>query len=161
MRDHRTATRRNGDDPVDIILWALRSLLIAAKREEDVPAYLPARFEGAGLGHLYAAIERLVGKLVERSHIQLEVHDPQCPCTAPYEEHLLAAIRALQRGNTSLYNDVLSEVMDGIAVRLSLYDMSIIASSLTSMQQMWPTSRETIAAPDNVVQFSDYSARVH
>ncbi len=161
MRDDPSAVRRNGDDPVDIILWALRSLLIAAERDEDVPAYLPARFEGAGLVHLYTAIERLVRQLVTRSHIRLDVHDPQCPCTAPYEESLLAAVRALQRGNTSLYNDALGEVMDGIAVRLALYDMSIIASALTGMQQMWPASRETMSVPDNVVRLSDYTARLH
>lgn len=161
MRDHRAAPRRNGDDPVDIILWALRSLLIATKRQEDVPAYLPARFNGAGLGHLYSAIERLVKQLVARSLLRLEVHDPLCPCTAPFEESLLAAVRALQRGNTSLYNDVLGEVMDGVAVRLSLYDMSIIANSLTGMQQMWPSRPETVPPTDNVVQFSDYSTRVH
>ncbi|MEL6446403.1 MAG: hypothetical protein AAFQ62_00495 [Pseudomonadota bacterium] len=161
MRDDRAAMWRNGDDPVDIILWALRSLLIAAAREEDVPAYLPRRFESAGLGHLYLAVERLVRQLVARSHVRLEVHDPLCPCTAPFEESMLAAVRALQRGNTSLYNDALGEVMDSIAVRLSLYDMSIIACSLTSMQQQWPASRQTASAPDNVVQFSDYSTRVH
>ncbi|MEM1438001.1 MAG: hypothetical protein AAF545_04005 [Pseudomonadota bacterium] len=107
------------------------------------------------------AVERLVRQLVARSHVRLEVHDPQCPCTAPFEESMLAAVRALQRGNTSLYNDALGEVMDSIAVRLSLYDMSIIACSLTSMQQQWPASRQKASAPDNVVQFSDYSTRVH
>ena len=147
--------------PIDVILWASRTYLQCTAREQPVPAVLPRTFDEAQLGYLYAALVRMLKRLVASTTVALTVHAPNCPSTSFHEQALITALRSLQHGSAQGYRVALAAVLPPTAVRLSLTDMSIIASALSDIERFWPTSNPVDALPADAKATIPYPASVH
>ena len=128
------------EQPIDVILWASRTYLLAVSREKPIPEMLPATFEEAQLSYLYNALVRVLKRLVASTTVTLTVHEADCPCTTFYEQALITAIRGLQNGNPDEYRIAMTAILPPSAVRLAHTDMSIIASALSDIERFWPAA---------------------
>lgn len=142
------------EQPLDVILWASRTYLLAVSREKSIPEVLPATFGEAHLSYLYDALVRVLKRLVASTTVTLTIHEATCPCKTFYEQALITALRSLQKGSPNGYRVAMAAILPPTAVRLAHTDMSIIASALSDIERFWPTAapaESTLSEPRSMI----------
>ena len=149
------------EQPIDVILWASRTYLLAVSRETSIPEALPTTFEEAQLSYLYSALVRVLKRLVASTTVTLTVHEAECPCTTFYEQALITALRSLQNGKADEYRIAMAAVLPPTAVRLAHTDMTIIASALSDIERFWPAATPTESTQSETGLTVPYPRSVH
>ncbi|MEM6639397.1 MAG: hypothetical protein AAF610_05790 [Pseudomonadota bacterium] len=152
---------RSGEDPIDVVLWGLRSHLIALESGDDAVGELERVYSRAHLASMNAALCRLAQLITTMRAIEIDLHHPRCPCMAWFERLFVSALRHLQQDNLPGYEEAMGSVVQTGAVKLAMYDMEIVADSLARLEQR---ARRQMPSriPDNVVHLHEYaSTRVH
>ncbi len=149
------------EQPVDVILWASRTYLLAVSRKKSIPAVLSTTFDEARLSYLYKALIRVLERLVVSTTVTLTVHEAKCPCKTFYEQALITALRGLQKGKPNEYRVAMAAILPPTAVRLAYNDMSIIASALSDIERFWPTATPAESTLSEARSAMPYSRSVH
>lgn len=149
------------EQPIDVILWASRTYLLAVSRATSIPEVLPTTFEQAQLSYLYSALVRVLKHLIASTTVTLTVHEADCPCTTFYEQALITALRSLQNGKADEYRIAMAAILPPTAVRLAYTDMTIIASALSDIERFWPAATPTESAQAETGLTVPYPRSVH